>query len=321
MDRLSIFRSVDSPPLSASFDALSHELVENICRFLKLQDLGSLMRIDSGRYEALRPRITDIGLHAIDDDLSKSSVDDAVDRIRGLVNWLGDGEFAGPEDNEIRAWNGLLERMLDARIEPGQQSGLLRHLMMSVWRRIDGEKLPSEALTDSVLELFVRAEQVSTKAQYDFASNFDCLQSVAVIEAHVLKLNEFNASIQSIAFPKSLECLMSRWAGICVVRLKVIHLSTSLPDRLRAYHRNLWELERLHPLLPREIALALIQDVIGIVIDFPESVRGAIGARTEKLIKSLSKNDNEMMREHYSKAFGRHDIPGQNGPGNPCTLM
>lgn len=321
MDGVSSVRVTTPSSATASFDSLSNELVEGIGRFLKLRDLGSLMFVDSDRYGALRSRIADIGVKAIDTDLHEGHTIDAFDRIQGLADWLGACNFCGPEDNEICAWNKLLERAADARFDPEQQSRSLRYLMISAWRRIDSEDSTSETLTDQLLELFVRTERAVEQLGEEFALEFDCLNSESATKAHLEKLADYAVVEARGEVPPRLECLMSRWAGICAVRMKVIFLSTSLQDRLKAYHRNLAELERLHPLLPREAALALIRDITSVVIDFPESVRGVLGVGNQKILKSLSKSDKDMMREYYSKTLGLPDWQRQNGGGAPCLLM
>lgn len=321
MDSVSSVRIATPSSSAVSFDSLSDELVENIGRFLKLRDLGSLMLVDADRYGALRSRIAEIGVKAIDTDLHEGRTIDAFDRIHGLADWLGARNFDGPEDHEICAWKKLLERAADARFDPAQQSRSLRHLMISDWRRIDAEDSTSETLIDQLLELFVQAERAVAQLGEDFALEFDHLDSESVTETHLAKMTDYAAFKERGEVPPRLECLMSRWAGICAVRMKVICLSTSLPDRLKAYHRNRTELEQLHQLLPRETALALIRDVMNIVIDFPESVQVELGFGNEKIIESLSKSDKEMMKEHYSKTLDVAGMVRQNGEVGPCLLM
>lgn len=322
MDSVSSFRLSAPSSSTASFDAMSNELVENVCRFLKLRDLQSLMLIDSARYGALRFRIADIGLEAIDTDLFENHQLEAFERMHGLADWLGAGNFFGPEDNEVRVWENLFNRAVDARFLPEQQSGLSRNLMINAWRRIDNFDLPSKILTDKLLDLFASAEKALMQLGEGFALDFDHVYSREVIGRHLAKLTDYAAMEARGELPPQLEGLMSRWSAICFVRIEVIFLSDSLPDRLKAFHRNLTELEQLHPLLPREIALPLIQDMIGVVTSFPESLHVTLSLSTKKIIQSLSESDSNKMRELYhEKIFGSPDNPVQNGGDAPCLLM
>lgn len=322
MDSVSSFRFSAPSSSTVPFDAMSNELVENVCRFLKLRDLQSLMLIDSARYGALRFRIADIGLEAIDTDLFENHQLEAFDRMHGLADWLGAGNFFGPEDNELHVWKNLFDRAVDARFLPEQQSGLSRNLMINAWRRVEDFDLPAKILTDKLLDLFASAEKTLLQLGEEFALDFDHVNSREVIGKHLAKMADKVVMEARGELPPQLEALMFRWAGICSMRIKVIYMSDSLPDRLKAFHRNLAELEQLHPLLPREIALPLIQDMLNMVASFPGSLYMTLSLSTKKIIQSLSESDRNKMRERYhEKIFGSPDNPVQNGGDAPCLLM
>lgn len=320
MDRLSSFRSVDSPSLVATFDALSNEIVENICRFLKLQDIGSLMCIDSGRYEALRPRIADIGIHAIDTDLHEGRANDAIDRIRGLADWLGSACFAGPEDNEIRAWEALLERTQDARIE-SQRAGLSEYLMVSIWRRMEVEVMPSPELTDRLLEIFIRVEDSREEVCKDTSLLFGHLMSMWLDNAHVKKMTSYGRANGGEAPAPVLECMMSRMAAICAVRLKVITLSPALGDKLKALYRAIAELELFLELLPNSFSIFLIQDVMSIGRCYPKSIRQAVQARLLEFEQNFSKDRNKNLKHAFAMGLMSFDFGDGRDQAKACVQM
>lgn len=321
MDGVSPVRVATPSSSTATFDSLSNELVENIGRFLKLRDLGSLMLVDADRYSALRSRITEIGINAIDTDLHEGRLSDAVDRLCGLADWLSAGYFVGPDDNEMRDWDRLLERARNARFDSSCKEKLSEHLMISVWRRTGTEVAPSMELTDRLLELFIGAENLRDGVCNDTELLFAHLITKTLDKSHVLKMASGTGEIAGDSPPSMLECMISRRAAVCVVRLKVISLTRSTAEKLKALYQTLAELEIIHPLLQKGTATWLVHDAVSIGACFPKSVRQQVQAHSLEFLKSVSRTGNEAQKLISMMALGGIDFSGlQEGPEG-CSLM
>jgi hypothetical protein len=288
MDSSSSTRFPAPSTTTSPSDILQNEIAEHVCQFLNLGDIGRLMQVDSARYKSIRERITDIGIQAIDRDLYKGNIKDAFQRIHELTSWLGGCHFVGPEENEMRVWPSLLQRIPDARFEPKQQSQLLRNLMISAWQRIDTNDFPSDALTDVLLDIFVQAEKANGQLAKEFSLKFGDLKSGTFTEIHVEKMIEYASIEASGQLPPLFDCFSSRFAGVAILRMKVNFLSTSLPDRLRAYQRNLTEIEKSHPLLPRETLEQLVWNVFEIFMTFDTHTQSALTENTDKILTATS---------------------------------
>ncbi len=288
MDSSSSTRFPAPSAATSPSDILKNEIAEHVCQFLNLGDIGRLMQVDSARYKSIRERITDIGIQAIDRDLYKGNIKDAFQRIHELTSWLGGCHFVGPEENEMRVWPSLLQRIPDARFEPNQQSQLLRNLMISAWQRIDTKDFPSDALTDVLLDVFVQAEQAIGHLGEEFSLKFDDLKSGAYTEIHIEKMIEYASIAASGQVPPPFDFFASRCAGIAMLRMKLNFLSTSLPDRIKAYDRNLIELGKSHPLLPRETVVQLVWNVFEIFMTFDTHTQSALTESTDKILTATS---------------------------------
>lgn len=286
-------------------DILKNEIAGHVCQFLNLGDIGRLMQVDSARYESIRERITDIGIQAIDRDLHEGHIEEAFQRIHELTSWLGGCHFVGPEESEMRAWSSLLQRITDARFEPKQQSQLLRNLMISAWQRIDSADLPSDAFTDSLLDVFVQAEKAIGQLGEDFSLKFGDLKPGNFSETHVEKMIEYASIEASGQVPPPFDCLASRCAGIAMLRMKMNYLSTSLPDRIKAYDRNLIELGKSHPLLPRETVVQLVWNIFEIFMTFDKHTQSALTEGTDKILTATSISFHDLRVKVLNKILER----------------
>lgn len=302
-------------------EVLKNEIVERVCQFLELGDIGRLMQVDSARYKSICDRITDIGIQAIDRDLCGGNITDASERIHELTTWLGGCHFVGPEENEIRSWHSLLQRIPDARFEPKQQSQLLRNLMMSTWQRIDAEDLPSDPLTDALLDVFVQAEKAIGHLGKGFSLKLGGLKSGALTEIHVKKMAEYVSIEASGNTPPLFDRVASRLAAISMLRMKVNFLSTSLPDRLRAYHRNLIEIEKSHTLLPRETVVQLICNVFQIFMTFNQRTQSSLTESTEKILSATSISFPDLMPGDLLKSTLSAADALESFENSSCSLM
>lgn len=302
-------------------DILKNEIAGHVCQFLNLGDIGHLMQVDSVRYESIRERITDIGIQAIDRDLHEGHIEEAFQRIRELTSWLGGCHFVGPEENEMRAWSSLLQRIPDARFEPKQQSQLLRNLMISAWQRIDTGDLPSDVLTDMLLEVFVQAEKANGQLAKEFSLKFDKLVSGKLTEMHGKKMAIYASIVASGKEPPHFDHFASRFAGVAMLRMKVNFLSTSLTDRLKAYDRNLTEIAKSHPLLPRETVVNLVWNVVQILTTFDQRTQSSRTESTEKIQKATAITLEEVIGGGLLKGLDRAADALESAENSSCSLM
>lgn len=302
-------------------DILRNEIAEHVCQFLNLGDIGHLMQVDSARYESIRERIADIGIQAIDRDLYQGHIKGAFQRIHELTSWLGGCHFVGPEESEMRVWPSLLQRIPDARFEPKQQSQLLRNLMISAWQRIDTQDFPSDALTDVLLDVFVQAEKANGQLATEFSLKFGNLVSGKLTEMHGRKMGIYASIVASGKEPPHFDHFASRFAAISMLRMKVNFLSTSLPDRLKAYDRNLIEIEKSHRLLPRETVVHLVWNMVQILMTFDRQTQSSRTESTEKIQKATAISLEEVIAGGLLKGLDRAANALESVEDSSCSLM
>ena len=177
--------------------------------------------------------------------------------------------------------------------------------MISAWQRIDSADLPSDALTDRLLDVFVQAEKAIGQLVEDFSLKFGDLKPGNFSETHVEKMIEYASIEASGQVPPPFDCLASRCAGIAMLRMKMNYLSTSLPDRIKAYDRNLIELGKSHPLLPRETVVQLVWNIFEIFMTFDKHTQSALTEGTDKILTATSISFHDLRVKVLNKILER----------------
>ena len=321
MDSSSSTRFPTPSAATSPSDIIKNEIAQRVCQFLYIGDIGRLMQVDSARYESIREQITDIGISAIDRDLCEGNTKDAFQRIHELSSWLGGCHFVGPEENEILAWRNVLQRIPDARFELKQQSQLLRNLMTSAWQRSDTKDFQLHALTDVLIDIFVQAEKAIGRLGREFSLKFGNLESGNLAEKHGEKMVIYASIVASGKKPLHIDHFASRLAAMSMLRIKVNFLSTSLPDRLKAYDRNLIDIGESHLSLPRSTVVHLVWNVVQVFMTFDEETQSSREESMENLLDVTSLSMQDLVTGSMLGGIDRAADALESFEDSSCSLM